>query len=264
MRCPLERARLAAVIVSVAAAAVGLLGACGSESNDITGGGLTTAATEVTDATSASAAAPGATAPTGPEDSAPAGTAEVEQAVRDTFDAYRATLLAEDGEAAVAFVTPNTVTWYDGIRELALSAPPDVLEDPSTALLDAVTVIQMRAILGPEVVRTSDGRELFVIGVERGLVGSDVATTQLDGVEEVGPGEAYGTIGGTRAFRFENQGDGWRIDLESALLALADAGGEDDLVDLLSGGSASTRLELFEALSASYGTTWAEVAQPLS
>lgn len=187
--------------------------------------------------------------------------ADFETDVLAAFEKYREELLAEDGQDAVGSVTASTLDWYGEILEGARTADEAALLE-ELSLGDALGVVAMRGSLSDEIASIADGEELFVRGVEEGLVGSDVATMQLDRVQPGEDGEAFGVVGGFPLMRFMKEDGVWRVDLEATSDAIFSAAPEDQMIQSLTGGSGVTRLELFESLALFYGTSWDSLRQP--
>lgn len=181
-------------------------------------------------------------------------------AIRAMFEAYRAALLAADGAAAADLVTPGTITWYGTLADIALDADADELLT-GLPLSEAMSALSLRARLGDELLNVGDGRELFEIGVDRELVGSDLTSLQLDDLEIDGD-VAFARVEGRRLLRFERGPQGWQMDLAYFTSEVLDAN-EAEFVAGLTGDPSAERRDLFELVALGLGTDWEDLSQPL-
>ena len=107
-----------------------------------------------------------------------------EAAVRATFAAYKAAVLAQQGERAADNVTTGTLREYARYRELALSAPRAALE--ALPMTERLQVLIIRARVPAADLRAMDGRRVFTHAVDRGWIGregverSELGTVQVD------------------------------------------------------------------------------------
>ena len=139
-----------------------------------------------------------------------------EAAVRATFAAYKAAVLAQQGERAADNVTTDTLREYARYRELALSAPRAALE--ALPMTERLQVLIIRARVPVADLRAMDGRRVFTHAVDRGWIGregverSELGTVQVDGDRAA----ARLKIGATELpvdFEFEREPGGWRFNL---------------------------------------------------
>ena len=139
-----------------------------------------------------------------------------EAAVRATFAAYKAAVLAQQGERAADNVTTGTLREYARYRELALSAPRAALE--ALPMTERLQVLIIRARVPANDLRAMDGRRVFTHAVDRGWIGregverSELGTVQVDGDRAA----ARLKMGATELpvdFEFEREPGGWRFNL---------------------------------------------------
>ena len=157
-------------------------------------------------------------------------------------------------------MTDGTIDWYEELLRDGIEADSEVLS--SLTLSQAMSILAMRSALGAELLDVADGRELFVIAVERGLVGDDVANTMLDRVERGDDAsEAFGILDGFEVFRFERDDDEWRLDLTYTLRAMDE--NEAATIAALSGDPTLPFDAFLEQLASLLGSSWSELSQPL-
>ncbi len=186
------------------------------------------------------------------------GTDSDAEAAEAAFEAYRSAILATDGAAAVELVTPSTIEWYDRLLVASREAGPSELLE-TLPILDALSVLSTRISLRADLASIEDGRELFVIGVEQGLIGDDVQTLEIDRYR-IDPLDALGYVDDVPAIRLERRDADWLVDL-THIGRLIEESGEESFIAGITGGS-TDRQELFEGVAFIRGTTWEEVSQP--
>ena len=203
--------------------------------------------------------APAPTPAPEPDAEPPAASAEqTSEDVNAAFEDYRDALVALDGAAAAEHVTPSTIEYYGELLDLGLTATADDLLGP-ISLSDGLGVLSMRGRFGDELLAVDDGAQLFRMGVDAGLVGSDIATTQIQSFEIEG-NEAFGSQFGVEIMRFEFIDGNWLFDIPFTTAVLDDD--EQLFVEALAGQGA-TRAELYEVVALGLGTTWDELSQPI-
>jgi hypothetical protein len=140
-----------------------------------------------------------------------------EEAIRKTFDDYRAAVLANDGRAAEHLLSKGTIDYYGQMRELALRASSEALQ--SQALVGQMQVLLLRIRMDPAQLEAMAGSELLIHSVEQGWIGKEgIARAQLGRLSiEDSTAVAHAEIGGQDfgpAFYFVKKGGGvWRFDL---------------------------------------------------
>jgi hypothetical protein len=93
--------------------------------------------------------------------------AEITARVHATWDQYAEAVLARDGEAAAALMASTTWPMYEEQRRLALTATEKELR--AAPVIEQVFALTLRAKFDVARVRSATPRELFMIGVERGM-----------------------------------------------------------------------------------------------
>ncbi|MGF1597216.1 MAG: hypothetical protein ACFCVK_09845 [Acidimicrobiales bacterium] len=266
-----------AVAQSVAVALALLLAGCGDDDGDTATPGATATVTTASGAVGGSGdSGEGAATPAG-DDGDDAGAADadgattttitttagtVEAEVSGAFERYRRALLDRDGNEAVTLASAGTIEWYDSLLVVARQAEPEDLLD-RIPLGDAITVVAMRANLGDDLLEVSTGEELFVRGVDDGLVGDDVASLRFDEIVAGDVDEAFGVLDGLEVARFAREDGDWRFDMVYTIETNFSDDNEVEVLAALTGTNGSSRRDLFELLAAAYGSTWEELGRPL-
>lgn len=258
MRHRHNRANLVAPALALTTALALSLAACGSNDATSAGSATSTVTTSLNESTSSSGP-PAATA--GSSTTAGAASPD-EQAVRDAFDGYRQAVAAKDGEQALTYVTPGSVDFFGRIRELAVTASPETLTSTDTPLAEALAAIILRVELGPQLLGIKDGRDLLVTSVNQSLDQGSVSSTSIGSVSVATATQAVGTTSDGAPIGFENQGQGWKIDLAASTQQLNGAN-EGQVISTLSNGQATSRAQLFPLLAQASGTTWDKLGAPL-
>ncbi len=99
-----------------------------------------------------------------------------EAAIRAAFEAYRAALLARDGEGALPHVSQAVVEYYGNVQQLALYA--GAAEVRARPLSDQLFVLMLRQRIAPERLRGMAAGEVFAHGVAQGWISDESARTQ--------------------------------------------------------------------------------------
>lgn len=163
--------------------------------------------------------APSAAVPTSSAQPSPA---EVEPAVRATFESYGQALLDRNGSAAAALVTTDTIEYYGTLATLASTGGPE--EIGARSLTDRLSIALLRVRRTPAELAQMDGRRLFEYAVEAGLVDeSSVANNQLGSIRVDGERAlAQVVVGSTPSpfnYEFVREGDRWLFDIVSLIHA---------------------------------------------
>lgn len=115
-----------------------------------------------------------------------------EAAVRAAFEAYRAALLARDGDAALLHVSEATFEYYGEVQRMALYATAD--EVRARPLPDQLYVLMLRTRIPTERLRAMTPRELFAHGVVQGWIGEESTRTMQVGRIFVDGGRASAPV----------------------------------------------------------------------
>jgi hypothetical protein len=158
-----------------------------------------------------------------------------EAAVRAAFEAYRAALLARDGDAALLHVSEATFEYYGEVQRMALYATAD--EVRARPLPDQLYVLMLRTRIPTERLRAMTPRELFAHGVVQGWIGEESTRTMQVGRIHVDGGRASAPVlqegrPSPLHLHFVRQDGAWRWDMlgviqlmDPLFRQLAEAGG---------------------------------------
>lgn len=143
-------------------------------------------------------------------------------AVQRGFAIYKSALVRHDGARAAATVSGNSLAYYDRMRQLALSAPKDELEQLEGT--ERMLVLGMRHQASRDLLEAATPAELVAYAVSSGLVSDlSVATTELGPVSIQGErARAWVVVDGqpTRSvLQFVLEDAVWKFDLEFAMEA---------------------------------------------
>lgn len=105
---------------------------------------------------------------------------DAEQQVRAAARGYAEALTDRDPTAALEWVVPQTLTYYDDLRLAALRSSREQLE--RWDLMSIMLILQLRATITRDELEAADGQALFERAVREGLVGGDVEAVPLDEV----------------------------------------------------------------------------------
>lgn len=139
-----------------------------------------------------------------------------EAAVRAAFEAYRAALLARDGDAALLHVSESTFEYYGEMQRLALYATAE--EVRARPLPDQLYVLMLRTRIPAERLRGMTSRELFAHGVAQGWIGEEstrsmrVGRIYVDGVTASAPVLQEGRPSPLQ-LQFVRQDGAWKWDM---------------------------------------------------
>jgi hypothetical protein len=148
-----------------------------------------------------------------------------EEAVRQTFAAYKRAILADDGPAAAALLSTGTVEWYGRVWDLTLHGSREEVEGLGT--LEKLQVLRFRQRVPADELRAMSPRKLFAYAVRRGWVGKpNIAGTEIGAISAAGDtAVAKALFAGKdngQQYRFVREGGRWLFDQ----LPTLQAGGE--------------------------------------
>ncbi len=192
-------------------------------------------------------------------EAAQAGSSQVrtadEQAVRDTFERYRAALRKQDGEAVAALVTTGTRGYYDELARLTATGGPE--EIGARGVTERMNVALLRHQLAPEKAAGMDGGALLDFAVRKGLVdksaagGLELGEITVTGDTAVAsvtfPGKRNGPELAPRTF-VKEAGE-WRVDLLPAIEA-----NDKSIAELAKKHGMTEDAVIFKLVSAATGT----------
>lgn len=188
------------------------------------GGGIAAATLEAPAGRPPAASAPAAATPS---PAAPS-QEQTEEAIRAAFAEYEAALLGRDGERGTAVISSRVYGFYDGMRQLALTA--DAQQLGGLRIFEQVTVYALRAEISAELLRTATPRELLGAAIDEGLVSEQAVRNftlgriTVDGGSAAAEALRLGKASGVE-FAFVLEGGQWRLDLQP-LIDLGAAGFE--------------------------------------
>lgn len=147
-----------------------------------------------------------------------AGVNEEDLAVADMFESYQSSLLKDDGDIAVEYLSERTVQYYSDMVTKALSMQEDTLRNES--FLDRFTVLRLRDTFRPDQLADMTGKELLVYSIEQSWI--DKEGTALYEVQKVTTKDNFAAIRMRRGtveipFPFEayKENGRWKLDLTS-------------------------------------------------
>ena len=146
----------------------------------------------------------------------PAVAAPVDE-VKESFKAYKAAILASDGEAAAQVVTQSSRDYFRRLADQALNLDRDGLH--KIYLSDRLYALLLRHSLQRARLESMSGREVVSYAVDEGWIGKEGAEQLQLGNYQVDGDHAAGTIlrpdGGETTFKMEfvREGGRWRLDL---------------------------------------------------
>ena len=180
----------------------------------------------------------------------PAPAAEAPAAVERSFAAYKSALERRDGALAASAVSSNSLSYYDRMRKLALSASKRDLEALEGTERMLVLALRYQAPLA--LLTSGKPEDLVAYAVDAAMVSdTGIVETELGEVTIRGDlARCWIIVDGkpTRGvLQFALEGGRWKFDLEFAMrssagwisaLALESGMSEDDVIfELLAGGS---------------------------
>jgi hypothetical protein len=101
-------------------------------------------------------------------------------AIRATFERYRTEVLAQNGAAVPAIVSPSTITHYDRVVQLARTAGP--AEVAGAGVMDRLMIARLRVDTPPDFA-AMDGAGLLAYSVDNGMI--DPSSVEQNGLGEV-------------------------------------------------------------------------------
>ena len=136
--------------------------------------------------------------------------------VQAAWDEFKSASLSNHGSIAANRVTKATHDYYAEIRDLALTASRDQIQQMSIAR--QITVLGMRVRIEPERLREMSGRDLFVHAVDNGWIGKNSASDEgITGIVVTGDSaKAEATKAGDPvglSMHFVKEDGEWRLDM---------------------------------------------------
>jgi hypothetical protein len=140
-----------------------------------------------------------------------------EESIRNCFTAYKSSILEYNGIEAVKHVNSTTIDYYGEMKDFALTGSRELVEKLS--ITDKMMVLIIRLYVEPRLLSKMTPEELFVFAVDEGLIGEDATSAGLGDIDiSENIAIAQHTHNGQKSshsWRFEKQGEEWRVDLTS-------------------------------------------------
>ncbi len=144
---------------------------------------------------------------------------EIDEAkIRACFNAYKNSILTDQGEAATRYVSERTIQFYDSMAFLARTA--DSLQLDSLSIIEKLTVLTLRARTPNELLFSYEGRGVFIFAINSGMVGkddirnNDIGKIYLDSTFARAMMEVNG-VESPLAMHFHLEEGEWKLDLTS-------------------------------------------------
>lgn len=131
--------------------------------------------------------------------------------IRAVWAELQSAMVRDDGAAATALVTHQSIEFYAGIRNKALTG------GEFTGLFEAILVYRVRIEMNRDRLEAIGGSELFAEAVSRDWIGRDLSEpVRLNEIEVSGTSATAnlgeGPDGRPLVVRFERGPDNWRLD----------------------------------------------------
>ena len=149
-----------------------------------------------------------------------------QQLIHRAFNAYKAAILRQDGDAAVVLVDRTTLEYYSRMKALALDGSESEVKQLTP--MNKIMVLSLRHRVALDELRTMTAEALFIYAVNHGWIGKN---SVLD--TEIGEPRVFGTdasaeyiknrVATSLKFRFKKELGKWKLDLTS-LIPIADQG----------------------------------------
>ena len=143
------------------------------------------------------------------------------EAVQQCFDSYKAAILAQDGEEAVAELSKETIEAYQEYVDTALSGDEAAVR--ALSFINRMQVLLLRHRVPLDTLATFDGRRCLVYAVDNDWIGKNgVIRTEL-GKINVSNDRATtevlieGQLAPNR-FQFRRENEDWKFDLNSIMV----------------------------------------------
>ncbi len=136
-------------------------------------------------------------------------------AIETVFSQYKDALLKSDGSGAADVLSTRTIAFYDGIVHHALNTSRAKLGELD--FISKLMVARIRLEFTREQISRMTGRELLVIGVDKGWI-SKSSVANIDRLVEIKVSSSEATASmpvapGVPAFRFLKESGQWKLDL---------------------------------------------------
>ena len=140
------------------------------------------------------------------------------QAVKASFENYKAAILNDRGEEAVQFVDSRTIKYYGDLLEHVKKADSTAVEGLS--VMDKLMIFTIRHRAAKEEILSFDGKGLLVYAIKSGMVGKNSVVNSSIGDVTIEGSFAKGQFlsNGQKApfsFHFYKEEESWKVDLTS-------------------------------------------------
>ena len=147
-------------------------------------------------------------------------TKEDETSIKQTFDGYKAAILADQGKKAIEYLDKHTIDYYSRLLELTKKA--DSLEVDKLNVLDKLMVLIMRLKLNKDELKSMDSKGLLEYAINNGMIGKEsVEQSSLGNIKvKNDKGEAEYVVGGKKTplfIEFYKEAGGWKLDITSIM-----------------------------------------------
>lgn len=147
------------------------------------------------------------------------------EAIKATFERYRTEVLASNGAAVPAIVSPSTVAHYDQVVRLTQTGGP--AEIAAAGVMDRLMVARLRVSMPPAELAALDGSGLLVYAVDNGMIDPSSVETNSLGEVRVDGDRGYAemlvdSVPSGVDWEFVRAEPGWTFDLAAGFPLIND------------------------------------------
>lgn len=148
-----------------------------------------------------------------------------EEGIRESFFTYKNSILTQNGIEAVKQVNSSTIEYYGEMKDIALVGTEEKVRNLST--LNKLMVLMIRHLIEPSLLSEMTAEDVFVWGVDEGLIGEDAVGSSLGDITIADNVAIARYIQNGQVtvlnWQFEKEDGAWRLDLTSILKLAAPA-----------------------------------------
>jgi hypothetical protein len=138
--------------------------------------------------------------------------------VKKVFETYKAAILNDQGEQALATIDSRTTKYYADIIDVIKNADSTQIE--ALSLMDKITVFSIRHRATKEEILFMNGNDLFIYAIKNGMVGKNSVVNNTIGTVTINGSFAKGqlVVSGRPtplSFHFYKETGQWKLDLTS-------------------------------------------------